>query len=167
MLEYFLVALGVASLLISLATLLAVFRLRKAGPSPETTEQLRQTQQLKEQVTAELRLTRQESSQLIQTTVTNLGELLNTTQRQGFELQNQRLAQLNEQLTLRQDTLQKTVSDQLRQLDERFKGFALQNEQKLDYIRTTMENRLTAGADACYGGRKTAKNTGRPHQSIL
>ena len=145
--DYIAVILGALSLIVSLVTLISVRKLSGRGPSPEVAEQLRQMQQLREQLTAELRHSRQESNQLIQTTVTNLAELLNTTQRQGFELQSQRLAQLNEQLTLRQGALQQTVTDQLRQLDERFKSFALQNEQKLDNIRTTVENRLSAIQD--------------------
>lgn len=145
--DYIAVILGALSLIISLVTLMSVRKLAGRGPSPEVAEQLRQMQQLREQLTAELRHSRQESNQLLQTTVSSLGELLNTTQRQGFELQSQRLAQLNEQLTLRQGALQQTVTDQLRQLDERFKSFALQNEQKLDNIRTTVENRLTAIQD--------------------
>ncbi len=144
MLEYIAIGLGAVSLFVSVVTLLAVKGLGRRGPSPEVAEQLRQMEQLKEQLAAELRHSRQETGQLMQSTVSGLGELMSGTQRQGFEMQNQRLAQLNEQLTLRQGTLQQTVSDQLRLLDERFKSFALQNEQKLDGIRATVENRLTA-----------------------
>ncbi len=43
-----------------------------------------------------------------------------------------------------QQTLQKTVSDSLRAVDERFRAFSMQNEQQLSDIRSTMERRLAA-----------------------
>lgn len=43
-----------------------------------------------------------------------------------------------------QETLQKTVSESLRAVDERFKSFALQNEQQLSDMRSTMERRLAS-----------------------
>jgi Uncharacterized protein conserved in bacteria len=82
--------------------------------------------------------------QYIQTSFTSLGDLLTGAQRQSTEIQDKRLQELNSQLTQRNDTLQKTVSDALCQIEERLKTSALENEQKLEQIRATMEKRITS-----------------------
>jgi len=48
-----------------------------------------------------------------------LGDMLNNTQKQTAELQDKRLAELNTQITTRNDTLQKTVNDMLVQIEKR------------------------------------------------
>ncbi len=77
---------------------------------------------LRDDIAAELRLSRQESSQVTTNNINSLGELLKNSQ----------------------DSLQKNVIITLGSVDERFKGFSVQTEQKLDNMRTTMENRLTS-----------------------
>ena len=47
-----------------------------------------------------------------------LGDMLMSSQRQATEIQDRRLAELNEQITLRNDTLQKTVNDMMVQIDK-------------------------------------------------
>ena len=47
-----------------------------------------------------------------------LGDMLTNTQKQTSEIQDKRLAELNEQITLRNDTLQKTINDMLVQVDK-------------------------------------------------
>ena len=82
--------------------------------------------------------------QYIQNSFSSLGELLSATQRQSTEIQDKRLQELNLQLTQRNDTLQKTVNDTLCQIEIRLKNNAIENEQKLEQIRSTMEKRITA-----------------------
>lgn len=82
--------------------------------------------------------------QYIQNSFSSLGELLSGTQRQSTEIQDKRLQELNLQLTQRNDTLQKTVNDTLCQIEVRLKNNAIENEQKLEQIRSTMEKRITA-----------------------
>ena len=82
--------------------------------------------------------------QYIQNSFTSLGDLLTGTQRQSTEIQDKRLQELNVQLTQRNDTLQKTVNDTLGQIEARLKTNALENEQKLEQIRSTMEKRITS-----------------------
>ncbi len=77
---------------------------------------------LRDDIAAELRLSRQESSQVTTNNINSLGELLKNSQ----------------------DSLQKNVIITLSSVDDRFKGFSVQTEQKLDNMRTTMENRLTS-----------------------
>ena len=76
--------------------------------------------------------------------ISRLGEMLSSAQKQSGELQDKSINELAAQLTARQETLQKTVSDIAAGVDTRLKSSALQNEQKLDNIRTTMENRLSS-----------------------
>ncbi|MEL7657467.1 MAG: DNA recombination protein RmuC, partial [Bacillota bacterium] len=82
--------------------------------------------------------------QYIQNSFSSLGELLSGTQRQSTEIQDKRLQELNLQFTQRNDMLQKTVNDTLCQIEARLKTNAMENEQKLEQIRSTMEKRITA-----------------------
>lgn len=82
--------------------------------------------------------------QYIQNSFTSLGDLLTGTQRQSTEIQDKRLQELNIQLTQRNDMLQKTVNDTLCQIEARLKTNAVENEQKLEQIRSTMEKRIAS-----------------------
>lgn len=92
----------------------------------------------------EIKSSRQETLQYIQGSFQGLGELLNTTQRQTAELQDKRLAELSGQLSEKVETLQRTVNVMLGQLDNRLKDNSMQNEQKLENIRTMVETRLSS-----------------------
>ncbi len=118
---------------------LAFFVLRSGGQE--------QQEKARRELSGELREARQEQSQLIGGSIKNLAEVLTASQRQTGELQDKRLYELSQQLGQRQDSLQKTVSDALRLMEERFRTTAAQNEQKLEQIRATMEQRLTVLQD--------------------
>ena len=96
----------------------------------------------KQEINGEIRAMRQEMLQYIQTSFQGLGELLSSSQRQAGELQDKRIGELTSQFSQRTEALQRTVGVMLSQMDERLKTSSLQNEQKLDNIRTTMEIRL-------------------------
>ena len=82
--------------------------------------------------------------QYIQNSFSSLGDMLTGSQRQSTEIQDKRLQELNLQLTQRNDMLQKTVNDTLCRIEERLKTNAMENEQKLEQIRGTMEKRIAA-----------------------
>ena len=82
--------------------------------------------------------------QYIQSSFNSLGEMLAGSQRQSTEIQDKRLQELNIQLTQKNEMLQKTVNDMLTQVEARLKTNAMENEQKLEHIRATMENRIAA-----------------------
>ncbi len=84
-----------------------------------------------------------ENMQYIQNSFNSLGEMLTGSQRQSTDIQDKRLQELNLQLTQRNDTLQKTVFDTLSQIDTRLQNNAMENEQKLEQIRQTMEKRIS------------------------
>ena len=87
---------------------------------------------------------REEIGRVIHQTLQTTSELQTAAQKQVAEGQNTRLKELSEQLALRQAQLQKTVNDQLQLVETRMKNSAIQSEQKLENIRTTMEHRIAA-----------------------
>lgn len=92
----------------------------------------------------EIKSSRLETLQYIQSSFQGLGEMLNATQKHTAELQDKRLAELTGQLSERVETLQNTVNVMLGQLDNRLKDNSMQSEQKLENIRNMVETRLTA-----------------------
>ena len=115
------------SFLCSLAALL------RSGASSLKGEDL---EKVRQDLLAELRQTRQEtaasSAQAIQQ------------QTQAALAQDTHLREGLQHLAHQQAGLQKTVTDQLLLVNEQLKSTALQSEQKLENIRATMEQRLTA-----------------------
>lgn len=71
-----------------------------------------------------------------------LGDMLMSSQRQATEIQDRRLAELNEQITLRNDTLQKTVNDMMVQIDKQLSSIQENNNKKLDEMRATVDEKL-------------------------
>jgi len=71
-----------------------------------------------------------------------LGDMLNSTQKQTAEIQDKRLSELNEQLTNRNDTLQKTVNDMLIQIDQKVNQMQENNNKKLDEMKATVDEKL-------------------------
>ncbi len=71
-----------------------------------------------------------------------LGDMLNSTQKQTAEMQDKRLAELNTQLTERNNTLQKTVNDMLVQIDTKVNQMQENNNKKLDEMKTTVDEKL-------------------------
>lgn len=97
---------------------------------------------LRREFAEQLRGLRQELGQSVQTATTALGQTLVESQRRSGELQDKRLAELNEQLTLRNDMLQKTVHEQLFRIEGRIEVFTNQSSKRLEEMRATVEQRL-------------------------
>ncbi len=111
--------------------------------------------ELTDRMSEEMRALRAELTRSVQTSARTTGEMQAAAQRQVASAQNARLRELTEQLTQRQELLQsavnaqlaavqKSVSDQLGMVEQRMKTGALESEQKLEQIRTTMEARVGA-----------------------
>ena len=92
----------------------------------------------------QLSITRKELSESINMSVYTLGNSLLTTQEKTSVLQDKRLSELTQQLSVRQELFQSSISDRMSQLDKRFMGFQTQSEQKLENIRTSVEQQLTS-----------------------
>ncbi|MDR3644865.1 MAG: DNA recombination protein RmuC [Clostridia bacterium] len=129
-------------LLLILAIVILILIIRRPYTPPS--DAARQMERIRQEILEESRAARQETSQAIQSSVRGLSEMLAQTQRQTGSLQDTRLAELNAQLSARQETLQKTVSDMMKKTEEKLSSSAVESEMKLDNIRTTIENRLTS-----------------------
>jgi len=99
---------------------------------------------LRTEVANELRVTRQEISGFIQNSVSALGSRLLESQSQGFMAQNRQISSLNEQLTLRQASLEKSMSGQLQGMDERIMELNRRTEARLELMKGSMEKSLTS-----------------------
>lgn len=97
---------------------------------------------LRREFAEQMRSMRQEINQSVQTATAALGQTLSDAQRRAGDLQDKRLAELNEQLTLRNDMLQKTVHEQLFRIESRIETFTNQSTKRLEDMRGTMEQRL-------------------------
>ena len=99
---------------------------------------------LRTEVANELRVTRQEISGFIQNSVSALGSRLLESQSQGFMAQNRQISSLNEQLTLRQASLEKSMAGQLQGMDERIMELNRRTEARLELMKGSMEKSLTS-----------------------
>lgn len=104
--------------LLSVLIVAVVILIAKSFKKTDNTAEL---QKIKEDISRDSMQLRQEVSSSVQQSVKNMGDMISTNQ------QNASLAQ----------------SEKFSALEERFKTFSLENEQKLDNIRRTMETRLS------------------------
>lgn len=104
------------------AVVLLVIALLKIGALSRSGMQAQLIKETKRDLEQQIHVSRQETLQLVQSSVKALGEMLAVNQRGSAEAQDKRLAELNRQ----------------------FAHMAMQNEQKMEQIRQTMEARLNA-----------------------
>lgn len=77
-----------------------------------------------------------------------LGDTLLNAQKSTTDMQDRRLAELNQQLTERNNTLQKTVNDTLVQIEARLKFMQDDNNAKLEQMRSTVDEKLQKTLDS-------------------
>lgn len=106
-----------ALLAVAILLVLCLIQINKLKAGSGKTKQLKEVQRQLEQ---DIDASRQETLRFVQGSFKNLGELLAGNQRQSAEAQDKRLADLG----------------------RRFSSMAMENEQKLDHIRQSMEQRL-------------------------
>lgn len=135
MLEIITLCLAAVAAVLSLASLL--LRPKQGVTAAELNDVTQDLQNAMRELRTELSAT---LGQSLQTT----SQLERDAQKQIADVQNARLRELSEQLTLRQNALQKTVTDQLTSIEQRMKNNAEGSERRLESIRTTMESRITA-----------------------
>lgn len=112
--EYMILAVLAAVLLLLLICLIQIQSMKRTGGQGKQVKEVQRTLQ------QDISDSRRETLQYVQGSFKNLGQLLTGNQRQSAELQDKRLAELNRQ----------------------FASMAMQNEQKLEQMRRTMEQRL-------------------------
>lgn len=119
---------------------------KKISRKEDLAEILLQIEKIEKSIETEIRVSRTESQQNMQSGFQNLGNFLADTHKQTAEMQDKRLAELNQQLTQRNDTLQKTVNDMLTHINDTMESrlIAIQkdNEKKLEQMRETVDEKL-------------------------
>lgn len=127
-------ALVMSTTAVVLCIILLVRRPAKPGYVSETERRLAE----------EIRATRRELNQNVTEAVKDAALTQAETQKTLAERQDARLKELSTQLTQSQTALRQDVNTNLTALSDRFGKFALQNDQRLESIRKTMEERVTA-----------------------
>lgn len=129
---------SVLALLASLGCLALLWQSRHQTVQGEDLEKVRQD------MLAELRATRQELAATLGQSIQNATGQQAAAQRQAAEQQDLHLREAAQHLARQQAILQKAMTDQLGLMNSQLSGTAVQNEQKLENIRATMEARLRA-----------------------
>ena len=79
----------------------------------------------------------------LQSSLQSLGELIAATQSSTAQLQNDRFGEIDGHLLQTQDALARALALQFHQFEERFGTFSLENAQRLEEIRASVEKRLS------------------------
>lgn len=118
--------------------LLAVLLMRKRNER----DTLSRVEQIRRDMGEQQSALRTELSDTTQRAVRNMGEAVAENQRRADEAQTAKLAELDRHLMAKQELLLQAQQKAALQSEERFKTFALENEQKLEQIRSTVEKKL-------------------------
>ena len=107
-------------------------------------EMLKQASDSRSAMSEEMRLSREELSSSVRESMRAVGDTLSAVQRQASETQDKRLRELVESVVRSQEMLQRTVSERLGQVEERFRDFTAQDKEALEGVRQTVQTRLEA-----------------------
>ncbi len=128
-LSWLLLCVGVLSFFATTATLIAALHIQRKQQDMKA--YYAEINRLREELLTESRQSRQENGQNISRTVASLGQSLTANQ-----------SLMSNELSSRQDSMQKSVILMMRSVDQRIQGFTAQNEQQLAGVRETVEKRL-------------------------
>lgn len=92
----------------------------------------------------ELKEFRQEMNRTTQQSIKGLGEIIGSNQKSLNDTVSEKIRLLDKNITDKQESFQKVISASITQQEDRFKTFAVENEQKLENIRGSVEKRLSA-----------------------
>lgn len=137
-----LVVIAVVSLLSLMVSLISLMTSKRANSDGGQKDILRRIEEIRRDMLDDLRQARAESLQVTQSAVKSMGEVLNLGISRTSAAQDKRLDELNTQLFLRQDALQKTVAEMMKRVDAQLFANMSRSEQKLDAMRATVEERL-------------------------
>jgi DNA recombination protein RmuC len=145
MLQYIILISAAASFVTSIVTLIVV--LSRGQGSGDSRDMLRRIEEIRRDMLDDSRDARQENLQTVQSSMKALSEMLSQGLGRTAAAQDTRLAELNVQLTRRQETLQITVADMMKRMDARLDSSTAITAEKLEGIRVTVEQRLYAMQD--------------------
>ena len=82
---------------------------------------------------------RTETNSTLRDSFSVMGNMISQNQKASSESQSEKIDILDRHISEKQDMSQKALAESLSRLEERFKTFSLENEQKLDGIRSSVE----------------------------
>ncbi|HEX2937801.1 MAG TPA: DNA recombination protein RmuC, partial [Ruminiclostridium sp.] len=135
------VVLSFIALIISIVNIIATKHGASVGNQKDI---IRRIEEIRRDMLDDLRQSRTESLQMTQNTIKSMSDILSSGIARTAAAQDTRLAELNSQLSVRQETLQKTVSDMMKRVDSQLYNSMSRGEQKMEAIRVTVEERLSA-----------------------
>ena len=142
--------------LVNLAALAAVLALqlaaRRRGDTKKLESQLtelraaleKELEELRDDTRGEIRASREETNTAVRESMRAVGDTLAAVQKQASSVQDTRLRELVESVARSQEMLQKTVSERLSSVEERFRDFTEQDKQSLETVRQTVQTGLTS-----------------------
>jgi len=141
------IIIGVIAIVMLGILLRNIFFLEKRITEQDIREELRlQADKLQRSIESEIKESRQETHKYITDSFRSLADILAGSQKQIAEIQDKRLSDLNQQLNQKNDTLQKTVSDMLKHINDimesRLIAIQRDNEKKLEQMRETVDEKL-------------------------
>ncbi|MGN1133057.1 MAG: DNA recombination protein RmuC, partial [Oscillospiraceae bacterium] len=119
-----------------------IFSLIKSKSENNTEETDKAIEKLRDEVNSSMTQQRQEINSNIQSAVKNLGDLIIENQKNGFELQSQRIEAMDKAVTEKQQASGNNVAEQMKALENRLKTLESNNEQKLEAMRGTISKQL-------------------------
>ena len=131
------VVMGLLALSVVLLVVVIVLQLRQNGARG-------QNEQRDKQLMDAILLVRKDNEATVQNSMRTLGEILNNAQSQAASVQDKRLFELSQGLSIRQDSLQKSLSESLRAQDQRNVELLKLTDVRLNEMRNTMEQRIGA-----------------------
>ncbi len=131
------IVVGLLALSVALLVVLIILQLRLSGARG-------QVEQRDKQLMDAILLVRKDNEMTVQSSMRTLGEILNNAQNQAASVQDKRLFELSQGLSHRQDSLQKSLSESLRALDQRNVEQLKLTDTRLLEMRNTMEQRIGA-----------------------
>lgn len=124
---------SILALLCGITAVILLIRGKSRPVKEEFQPLLYEFDRTRDDIIDETRLSGQDTQQAVTRLLNALGQSLANNQ-----------GQMSRDLSLRQDSLQKSVTQLMQSIDGRFQGFTLQSEQQLAGIRATIEDRLSA-----------------------
>ena len=125
--------------LTAIALVLLVVLLVKVNKGDGASERL---EKLRRDINEQQAALRGELADATQRAVLNMGEALSQNQKSFADMQTAKLSELDRNLVAKQEIGHQVIQKSALQTEERFKTFALENEQKLEQIRLTVERKL-------------------------
>lgn len=133
---------AILCVLVLCAVLLAAVLIRQGGSGASGADSTA-INALKDDMSKNSSALRQEITASVQSSVKNLGELVNETQKNSAQMQTRKLEDMDKSMVEKQELMNKNVCGLMSQFEQRLKTLETTTEQKLDAMRKTISQSLT------------------------